>query len=79
MNQSFMGRTSAQWVVMCLFMLLLVVPVAGLAHISYNEHGPWMVPYAMGVTFTIINRSSQWDRHPACLPGESPSLSAKKR
>lgn len=58
MNQSFMGRTSAQWVVMCLFMLLLVVPVAGLAHISYNEHGPRMVPYAMGVTFTIINRSS---------------------
>jgi hypothetical protein len=44
MNQSFMGRTSAQWVVMCLFLLLLVVLVAGLAHISYNEHGPKMVP-----------------------------------
>ncbi len=58
MNQSFMERTSERGVVMCPFMLLLVVSGAGLAYSSSHEYGPRMVPCAMGVTFTVINRLS---------------------
>jgi hypothetical protein len=48
MNQSFTRKTSAQWVVTCLLVLLLAVSVTGLAHTSYNEHGPKVVPLCNG-------------------------------
>jgi hypothetical protein len=44
MKQSLFGRTSLRWVVKCLLVLLLAVPVAGLAHTPQNIPGPKIAP-----------------------------------